>query len=106
MSLNNIFSRGFNNKSNKSVYTPPCNIDDYEEEEVSELEVLPTPEITLDSQQEAVVYSTEKTLLLLPEQVQVKQEFLQKESDTLWKHFMFLHITLFLSPLQIWRQKR
>lgn len=65
MSLNNIFSRGFNNKSNKSVYTPPCNIDDYEEEEVSELEVLPTPEITLDSQQEAVVYSTEKNIIVI-----------------------------------------
>ena len=65
MGLNNIFSRGFNNKSNKSAYTPPCIIDDYEEEEVSELEVLPTPEITLDSQQEAVVYSTEKNIIVV-----------------------------------------
>lgn len=65
MGLNNIFSRGFNNKSNKGVYTPPCNIDDCEEEEVTELEVLPTPEITLDSQQEAVVYSTEKNIIVV-----------------------------------------
>lgn len=65
MGLNNIFSRGFNNKSNKSAYTPPCIIDDYEEEEVSELEVLPTPEITLDSQQEAVVYSTKKNIIVV-----------------------------------------
>lgn len=64
MSLNNIFSRGFNNKSNKSAYTPPCIIDDYEEEEVSELEYFP-PEITLDSQQEAVVYSTEKNIIVV-----------------------------------------
>lgn len=55
MGLNNIFSRGFNNKSN----------DDCEEEEVTELEVLPTPEITLDSQQEAVVYSTEKNIIVV-----------------------------------------
>lgn len=65
MSLNNIFSRGFKNKSNKGVYTPPCNIDDYEEEEVSELGVLPAPKITLDSQQEAVVYSTEKNIIVV-----------------------------------------
>ena len=65
MSLNNIFSRGFNNKSNKGVYTPPCNIDDCEEEEVTELEVLPAPKITLDSQQEAVVYSTEKNIIVV-----------------------------------------
>lgn len=65
MGLNNIFSRGFNNKSNKGVYTPPCNIDDCEEEEVTELEVLPAPKITLDSQQEAVVYSTEKNIIVV-----------------------------------------
>lgn len=65
MSLNSIFSRGFNNKSNKSAYTPPCIVDEYEEEEVSELEVLPTPKITLDSQQEAVVYSTEKNIIVV-----------------------------------------